>query len=325
MRGSRSRQTGHLIRRFRPGDDEGLADLMRPLVLLEEVVTSEQLLHKWRVMPRRAKPLWLVAHDGETLIGHALVEPQIFGGRRGLRRIWVGVAPSHRERGLGGRLFDEAAAHATASGATRLKSWGRADIPEGVRFLKARGFVRTFTERQSTIEPRKAPFGDFDFRIKAAAAEGFRLVPLSRLVGLELPLYRLFMEAANDAPHDTGGQKVSLATWRRFILDNPVLNRDGSFVVLQEDEPVSLCWLLVDHSTGWAAHEFTGTARAFRHRGLGRLVKLAALWWAADNGISGIGTANDSTNRDMLAINRHLGYRRGPDGYGYQRDASHPG
>lgn len=310
-----------LIRRFRSNDSGELAELLRPLVLLAQVVTGEELLHRWRVVPRRARTLWLVALEGDRLVGHALVEPQIFGGGPDLRRLWVGVAQSHRGRGLGSRLFDAAVAHAVAVGVTRLKSWARADMPEGVRFLETRGFVRSATERQWTVDPSDAPLSDLDSRIQAAGAEGFTMAPLSRLASLEHPLHRLFMGADSDAPHDTGHTRVPFATWRRFILDNPVLDREGSFVALRAGEPVAFCWLLVDHVTGRAAHEFTGTARAFRHRGLARLVKLSALRWAAENGIRSIGTANDSTNRDILALNRHLGYRRGPDAFGYQRDA----
>ena len=318
------RATEFPIRRFRATDSEKLAELLRPLALFEEVVTSAALLHRRLAMPRRAKALWLVAHEGDRLLGHGLVEPQIFGGAPRLRRIWVGVAPSHQKMGLGSRLFDTVAGHALTVGATQLKSWARADMPEGVRFLEARGFARTFTERQWTVDPNNAPWSELDSRIEAAGAEGFTIAPLSRLEGLERPLYRLFMEADSDAPHDSGHRGVTLASWRRLILDNPVLDRDGSFVALHGGEPVALCWLLVDQATGWAAHEFTGTARAFRRRGLARLVKLAALRWAAENGISSIGTANDSTNRDILALNRDLGYRSGPDAYGYLRDARPP-
>jgi GNAT superfamily N-acetyltransferase len=53
----------------------------------------------------------------------------------------------------------------------------------------------------------------------------------------------------------------------------------------------------------------TGTLREYRRRGLARLVKLAAIRWAAENGITALHTDNDSTNADMLALNEHLGYR----------------
>ena len=41
---------------------------------------------------------------------------------------------------------------------------------------------------------------------------------------------------------------------------------------------------------------------------LARLVKLAALRWASENGVTSVWTTNDETNAPMLAVNRRLGY-----------------
>lgn len=53
----------------------------------------------------------------------------------------------------------------------------------------------------------------------------------------------------------------------------------------------------------------TGTAPAFRRRGLARLAKEATIRWAAETGIQTILTSNDTTNADMLSLNEHLGYQ----------------
>ena len=89
--------------------------------------------------------------------------------------------------------------------------------------------------------------------------------------------------------------------------------RDGSVVVLAGDEPVALAWLYVDRKRGLAGNAMTGTLREHRHRGLARLAKLATMRWAVGHGIRRIATGNDSTNRDMLALNQHLGYLPLPD------------
>src|SRR5262249_12818142 len=97
------------------------------------------------------------------------------------------------------------------------------------------------------------------------------------------------------------------------------LDLDGSFVVLAGEEPVSLAWLVVDRAQGLAGNQMTGTLREHRHRGLARLAKLATIRWAVASGIRRIGTGNDSTNRDMLALNEHLGYQPLPDFLLYAR------
>src|SRR5205823_6240984 len=96
-------------------------------------------------------------------------------------------------------------------------------------------------------------------------------------------------------------------------LGSPTLDLDGSFMALAGDEPVSLAWLSVDRERGLAGNALTGTVPAHRHRGLARLVKLATVRWAVANGVRRIATGNDSTNRDMLALNEHMGYRTMPD------------
>ena len=80
-------------------------------------------------------------------------------------------------------------------------------------------------------------------------------------------------------------------------------------VVLADDRPAALSWLEVDDVNRVAQHDLTGTARAFRRRGLARIAKLAALRWAGQAGITRVATGNDSTNVGMLAINDQLGFR----------------
>jgi GNAT superfamily N-acetyltransferase len=79
--------------------------------------------------------------------------------------------------------------------------------------------------------------------------------------------------------------------------------------VLIDDRPVALSWVGVDLEHRRAEHELTGTARAYRRRGLARLAKLAALRWCAAHGIERLATGNDGENAGMLAINYELGFR----------------
>lgn len=82
---------------------------------------------------------------------------------------------------------------------------------------------------------------------------------------------------------------------------------------------MTLAWLAVDGEHGLAGNMMNGTLREHRHRGLARLAKLATVRWAVEHGVRRIATGNDSTNRDMLALNEHLGYRRLPDFLVYAR------
>jgi RimJ/RimL family protein N-acetyltransferase len=91
-------------------------------------------------------------------------------------------------------------------------------------------------------------------------------------------------------------------------LGNPDLDHDVSAVVLVDDRPAALSFLKIDPAHGRGEHDLTGTARAYRRRGLARLAKLAVMRAAAERGIVLVTTGNDATNVGMLAINDALGF-----------------
>jgi hypothetical protein len=103
------------------------------------------------------------------------------------------------------------------------------------------------------------------------------------------------------------------------ILDNPQLDLDCSTVVLRDDQPVALCWLRGDRRVGRYGVEFTGTAAAWRGRGLASFPKLSALHLAAEAGVRWVGTSNAYENAPMPAINRRLGHHALPDLLIYER------
>ena len=118
-----------------------------------------------------------------------------------------------------------------------------------------------------------------------------------------------FTPRAISTPADHAHSNLPYEEWLDETIGQPDLSCDGSVVVLVDGTPAALSWLLVDPARGLAEHEFTGTGRAFRRRGLGRVAKLAALRWAADHGVTRVVTGNDATNVGMLAINDAVGFR----------------
>jgi GNAT superfamily N-acetyltransferase len=144
--------------------------------------------------------------------------------------------------------------------------------------------------------------------------------PLWLVPRMEPALRRLFL-AADQAPvRSATPRPVSAGTFRRVILQNPLLDMQSSTVVLHGSEPVALCWLKGDRALGRYGVEFTGTAPDWRGQGLAMLAKLSALHLAARAGVRWIGTANDETNAPMLAVNRRLGHQSLPDLLVYERD-----
>jgi GNAT superfamily N-acetyltransferase len=186
-------------------------------------------------------------------------------------------------------------------GALELRSWS---FPDSDGFLERRGFRRTRAERMSTIDPRTV-----DRRALDQLPPGVRVVALRELEQRLPEVHAVYAEAAADMPADHSVTNVPYDEWLVETIGDPDLARDGSAVVLVDDRIAALSWLKVDRRRGLAEQELTGTARAYRRRGLARLAKLAVMRWAAANGITRVTTGNDAANAGMLAINHELGFR----------------
>ena len=102
---------------------------------------------------------------------------------------------------------------------------------------------------------------------------------------------------------------MPLAEWRADLWDEPLFTAEGSFVSIVDGTPAAISLLYVAPQLKRAVNAFTATLPEFRGRGLALAAKIATMQWAAANGIEQVSTANDDTNKPMLAINERLGYK----------------
>lgn len=298
------------IRPFRREDAAAVADLLVPLVRADYPVTTAAMEHQFDTLDLQEGECWVAVSAGHV-VGWAECSRHVSAADAGVHRAWAAVRPDQRRRGLGGRLFALAEERALAQRPSMIRSWTTAGEPaEGL--LAARGYTLRRTNRQWTVDPSTVDLSDLPRREREAAAAGYRAVPLRDVLDRPEELYRTFRAIDVDVPNDLQ-VGVSYEQWLEFDLGDPLLDRDGSVVVLAGERPVAVAWLSVDRERGLAGNAMTGTLREHRHRGLARLAKLATIRWAAANGIRRIATGNDSTNQDMLALNDHLGYRPLPD------------
>jgi GNAT superfamily N-acetyltransferase len=284
------------IREFEERDAKRASVLLRDLPWF---TTPEVLLHWARMLPARAHVRHWVAEEGDELVGWAEAEFEWATEREDLAGVWVFVQADRRGHGIGSRLYERAVAHALEHGARELKSGAWED--DGHRFLVERGYEPARQERLSALDPRTVDTWTLTL------PEGFRLLNLADLRGRERELHSLYSEASADMPADDPESNIGFEEWLDETLGDPTLSWDGSVVVLDGDTPVALAWIKVAGKR--ATNELTGTARAYRRRGLARTAKLATIRWCAQRGIERITTGNDSTNSGMLAINDELGYR----------------
>jgi GNAT superfamily N-acetyltransferase len=284
-----------VIREFEDGDAERASELLGDLPWF----TTPEVLRHWRTnLPERAHARYWVAEVDGALVGWGEAEFEWATERDDLADVWVLVRPDRRGRGIGSALYERAAGHNRDHGARELRSGGWED--SGHRFLAARGFRPTRQERFSAVDPRTVDTSGL------ALPPGFRLASLAELAGRERDVHALYAEAAADMPADDAESNVGFEEWLAETLGAPTLSHAGSFVVLDGNTPAALAF--VEVAGNRATNELTGTARAYRRRGLARAAKLATIRWAAEHGIERVATSNDSTNVGMLAINDELGY-----------------
>jgi GNAT superfamily N-acetyltransferase len=306
-----------VIREFRRQDADAVAALLNEAEP-PEAVTGPGIVHWQEQQPERAHVAsWVAEEDGE-IVGWARAAMRWAVSSEQVGELWGFVHPTQRRRGLGSQLHEQGASHLLGCSARVLESWATTE-PEA-RFLLAKGFR---PGRQGTILALKVASADLSGLPeleRRLGEEGFRLVPLAAVLDRARELHAVDAEAIADVPDTYAEDDVRFEDWLDEALGHPQLTKEGSFVALYGERPVAHALLHLAPSLGIAANEMTATARDFRRRGLARLVKLATIWWAAENGFRTIMTGTDEANAGMNALNESLGYRPIATETQYQRE-----
>jgi GNAT superfamily N-acetyltransferase len=296
-----------MIRDLRPDDAAAVATLHAIVDPAWAPPTEAGLRHWLETHPERGRFRAWVAEQNDVA-GFAFAHFHWTAATPGIGWMWAGVHPDARGRGLGRALFAAAEEHLLEHGARKLETFALEDSA-GERFAEARGFRRTRRELVQRLDPHDVDRAAAERLERGKAEEGFRVVPLAAASDRLQELHAVYAAAAADVPADDPEVDLRLAEWERHDLGDPELSWEGSAVVLAEDRPVALAFLLVNPDAAVAGNAMTGTLPDFRGRGLARLAKLATVRWAAENGIREVVTENDAENAPMLALNRSLGYR----------------
>lgn len=294
-----------MIRAFRDEDADAAVAVLR-VAALDWYHSPASLLHRLASHPPRARQLaWIAEVEGE-IVGFARARLRWEVSERSVGWLWLGVRPDRRGLGLGGALFERAARHLAEAGAEVLESFTAEESGHG--FLRSRGFGASGVEHLSLLDVSEADVSPLAALEKAQAAEGFRLLPLGEVFDRAREVHAVYAATLADVPEAFITDDLRYGEWERECLRDPDLSREGSAVVLHEETPVALSFLVAD-GEGRAANDMTGTLPDYRRRGLARLAKLGTLRWAVAGGADWILTGNDEENPAMRALNESLGYR----------------
>ncbi|RSS75573.1 GNAT family N-acetyltransferase [Streptomyces sp. WAC06614] len=211
------------------------------------------------------------------------------------------VDPAGRGLGAGGALVAEAEAHLAGAGATEVFAWVL-DEPE----------YRAFAERRGYRAGRSAHFLRLDLTgaglpSRPPLPAGVELRPGSAFAADPRPLFVADAEVTADEPGDVEASLDDYDDWLRHTWHHPDLDKELTTVALVDGEVAAFTAALTD-GAGRYTSGMTGTLRAFRGRGLAKLVKTASLDRARAAGCREAFTGNDTGNAPMLAVNTWFGY-----------------
>ncbi|MFJ2904764.1 MULTISPECIES: GNAT family N-acetyltransferase [unclassified Streptomyces] len=282
------------------GDVERFAHV-RHLALPYVLWTAEAIRHSLTGTAPAARRRALVAEEDGEVIGTSQVALLHDSPEPGQGYLNVYVHPERLGRGAGTGLVRASEEHLIAHGATKLFSWVL-DTPAD----------RAFAERHGYRSGRTAHFLRLDLTAAALPPlqpppPGVELRTLADFANDPRPLFALDAETTSDEPSDVETELADYEAWLRSTWEHPSLERELSTVAVVDGRPAAFTLAHTDGSTRYASG-MTGTARAFRGRGLAKLAKNASLHRARAAGLTEALTGNDSGNGPMLAVNQWFGY-----------------
>lgn len=227
------------------------------------------------------------------------------------------LAPEHRGKGLGSKMFEDALQVARAQGATHLESSAREDDPAALRFVEKHGFQVQYHAFESTLDLESFDEHRFVDLLARVQADGFRFFSLAE-AGVtdenKHKLYEVNRSSSLDDPGSTGNFPDFYA-FSKNVFDASWFRADTQILAAHGDDWVGLSAIGIYQQDKHAYNAFTGVLRDYRGQRLAQALKLHTILLAKREGMRYIRTHNDSKNAPMLAINRKLGYKPLPGVY----------
>ncbi|GAA4546170.1 GNAT family N-acetyltransferase [Streptomyces collinus] len=292
-----------IVRDLRPdvrADAEGFSETRR-LALPYMLSTPESVVHTLTHAHPDAHFGQLIAEEDGEIIGTAQISVAHESPEPGQGSANIYVRPGHTGRGAGSLLLRTAEECLGRLGVTKLFTWVL-DEPDNRAFAERHGFRASRSAwflrldlAAGSLPPRQDPPAGVELRTAADFADDPR------------PVFELDAEASSDEPSDIDVDLTDYEAWIEETWKQPLLDRDLTTIAVVDGRLAAFSAAYTDGGSRYAT-AMTGTARAFRGRGLAKLAKNDSLHRARAAGYTEAFTGNDTGNEPMIAINKWFGY-----------------
>ncbi|MGW8885548.1 GNAT family N-acetyltransferase [Streptomyces sp. NPDC055749] len=289
-----------IVRDIRPADTEAWVQVRRA-ALPYMVTTAEQVAFELANAHPDKRYRQLVAEEDGEIIGTAQVGISYDSAEPGQGFCNPYTRPDRLGRGAGSLLLSTAEGYLAEAGAVAVYSWVL-DEPANREFARRRGYVAS---RPAHFLHLDLANGTLPERQEAPA--GVELRTAADFTDDPRPLFEADAEVTGDEPSDTPTELTDYEDWLNHTWRHPGLDRELTSVAVVDGVVAAFSAANTDGLTRYSTG-MTGTRRAYRGRGLAKLVKNDSLHRARAAGYTDAYTGNDAGNGPMLAVNKWFGY-----------------
>jgi ribosomal protein S18 acetylase RimI-like enzyme len=285
---------------------------------------EQQDAAEWRVWERMAPDatlLRIVAEGPNGLAAYANIGAgSMMRHPDGAQNVGVSVFRADRGKGLGSALALEIEDEGRRRSAPRLLAGVSAAHPQALDWARKRGYREIGRRIESYVELAAFDPAPFAARVAAVKASGIALRTFADVLGegddeRREAFYRALYEAQKpifeDVPWATRPEHWTYEQFRHMTFESGQLIADAS-VIAYDGQTIAGFTSSGKRQTQDGYTWITGTARAYRGRGLATVMKVEALTRAKAKGLRAMLTTNDESNKAMRGINAKLGYQMLP-------------
>jgi GNAT superfamily N-acetyltransferase len=302
------------IREFRSTDYENVARLLRQIQPHHACTAKELAREDDRRESKYQFRRWVAECNGNLVAyGGYTQQPETYQLSEYL--LIGGVDESHRNQGIGAKLFNTVLDQLNAMGAAKVLAHIRADRVESIRFLEKRGFCEFWRIQDWELNLQQFEPDPYAGIVEKVRRSGIKIMSYSQLESdpeRDRKFYDLIDGLYEDIPRTDSKRRHTLEEFIEEVLACPQFIKDGHFIALSGGEYVGKTGFNTWGGQRSLFTELTCVKRRFRRKGIALALKVRAIKWAQERDYLNILTDNECHNLPMLALNEKLGFRKLP-------------